>query len=610
MRNLLFITMVALTLGSCNKDRFEEIEAGIELNASNALYQDATIAQLQAEIIALTSANAALTADNAALIAELEAEVDAQLADLVASDELTASQLADVVSSVDGIKSDILNHVASLQAEIAAIDTKLADAIADGDQSIIDALNEAKSELAAAIAAIPAGPAGADGANGTDGTNGTNGADGAVGATGATGAQGIQGEVGDTTTVSGTSIVGPTGAQGETGATGAQGETGATGAQGETGATGATGAAGNDGAQGPQGETGATGAAGSNGNDGAVGPAGPQGATGPQGPAGGDEADTWASNNTTTGGDVINERDGSFDNGEAAAIAANNGDTTNQYLATVTSQERLYDTTDIYDVEVLTVNGDQDDVNFPDGITRQGAKLSDGLTDQVGTPIAGTGTVLNPVYEAPVTNGPDTWAASGNFIGGETGALYPVGNPTDDRVAVLAANSGDTTSETFAITITQVMHYDISDKYIEEVLTVVDAQDDPAFAHGATRQGSLETAGSTGNVGTPSTTQGTVDNPNYDDGSSAAAVGTVTVEINSPSGADRNTFGIDSVTLDGSDVTFDSDASTFSLTTVGSYTIEVSTYNNTGTYVLVVTGDGNVTVTWNAKSGNDNFSVN
>ena len=37
------------------------------------------------------------------------------------------------------------------------------------------------------------------------------------------------------------------------------------------------------------------------------------GTTGPQGqqgPAGGDDADTWASNNTTTGGDVINERDG------------------------------------------------------------------------------------------------------------------------------------------------------------------------------------------------------------------------------------------------------------------------------------------------------------
>jgi hypothetical protein len=106
---------------------------------------------------------------------------------------------------------------------------------------------------------------------------------GAQGETGATGAQGPQGEVG------------ATGAQGETGATGAQGpqgETGATGAQGPQGETGATGAQGPQAetvAQGPQGETGAQGPqgpAGADGADGAAGPAGPAGPQGDQGPAG------------------------------------------------------------------------------------------------------------------------------------------------------------------------------------------------------------------------------------------------------------------------------------------------------------------------------------
>ena len=48
-------------------------------------------------------------------------------------------------------------------------------------------------------------------------------------------------------------------------------------------------------------------------------------------------------------------------------LANNSANTTDATFVTITSQERLYDTTDIYDVEVLTVNGDQDDANFPAG---------------------------------------------------------------------------------------------------------------------------------------------------------------------------------------------------------------------------------------------------
>ena len=264
---------------------------------------------------------------------------------------------------------------------------------------------------------------------------------------------------------------GTPGATGLTGATGAQGLTGAAGTNGNDGAAGSNGVNGNDGVDGlsaydlwlAAGNTGTV-------EEFLSSLVGPQGQ---QGPAGGDEADTWASNNTTTGGDVINERDGSFDNGEAAALAANAGNTTDATFATVTSQERLFDTTDIYDVEVLTVNGDVDDVNFPDGTTRQGALISAGLTDQVGEPIVGSGFVANPNYTA--VNGPDVWNVTGTYGGEESNSVITYNEaPSDPSVATYTKIGTET--------------YDVAAAGNVETLTVVDAQDDPAFADGATRQ--------------------------------------------------------------------------------------------------------------------------
>jgi len=91
---------------------------------------------------------------------------------------------------------------------------------------------------------------------GPQGPKGDTGATGPAGALGATGPQGLQGPKGDT---------GPQGLQGP------KGDTGATGPAGAEGATGATGPQGLQGLQGPKGDTGA---------------AGPQGAKGDQGPAG------------------------------------------------------------------------------------------------------------------------------------------------------------------------------------------------------------------------------------------------------------------------------------------------------------------------------------
>lgn len=112
------------------------------------------------------------------------------------------------------------------------------EAAARIEQTISDALTEAKESGEF------------DGPKGDKGDKGDTGAQGPQGIQGIQGPQGIQGEKGDT------GEQGPKGDNGDTGAQGPKGDTGATGAQGPKGDTG------------PQGETGAT------------------GATGPQGPAG------------------------------------------------------------------------------------------------------------------------------------------------------------------------------------------------------------------------------------------------------------------------------------------------------------------------------------
>ncbi len=121
------------------------------------------------------------------------------------------------------------------------------------------------------------GPSGADGATGAVGAMGPSGADGATGAVGAMGPSGADGATGAV------GAAGPAGANGATGATGPSGADGATGAVGAAGPAGAMGAAGPAGPMGPAGANGATGATGAAGAVGAMGPAGP---AGPMGPAG------------------------------------------------------------------------------------------------------------------------------------------------------------------------------------------------------------------------------------------------------------------------------------------------------------------------------------
>lgn len=113
--------------------------------------------------------------------------------------------------------------------------------------------------------ATPVGPTGAAGTS----VPGPTGAQGAVGPTGSSGS-------------------GPTGAAGPTGVTGPAGPSGSgpTGAQGPTGTTGPTGTVGTTGATGVQGATGPTGAAGGTGSAGSVGPTGPTGTPGPTGSIG------------------------------------------------------------------------------------------------------------------------------------------------------------------------------------------------------------------------------------------------------------------------------------------------------------------------------------
>ena len=206
MRNLLFITIAALTLGSCEVyDRLDGLEAGAKETTSILQNNYELIGLLTDEVMELTAANAQLSADNAALIVANMAEI----ADLASSDELTAEELIEINADIVMVEASIADAIADLKIELAA-------AIADGDQATIDELNAAIDAIPAGLQG-PKGDTGATGAAGSDGSNGSDGADGA---------QGEQGLQGDTATVSGTSIVGPAGPQGETGATGADGADG------------------------------------------------------------------------------------------------------------------------------------------------------------------------------------------------------------------------------------------------------------------------------------------------------------------------------------------------------------------------------------------------
>lgn len=141
---------------------------------------------------------------------------------------------------------------------------------------------------------------------------------------------------------------GPPGPQGPAGPAGPQGDPGEDGA---AGATGAQGPAGAQGAQGPQGATGSTGA------QGPQGPAGADGATGPQGPPG---TDPWtvvklASQFTTT---------------SASSVAVTG-------MSFTPAANKTYIVRGAFLVTTATATvGPRPGVNWPTGLTRQGARIA------------------------------------------------------------------------------------------------------------------------------------------------------------------------------------------------------------------------------------------
>ena len=189
MKQFLLLLMVAFTLGSCEiYDRVDELELTADALTKEDGYLSAALVEANialADATALLEAaiaeNAQLSADNAALIAANMTEVDIKLAEIIASDELTAQEISDLEASVSIVKEDVMAYV---DAQIDALQTELTAAIADGDE---DAINKLQADIAAAIAA---GLRGEDGAPGQDGQDGAPGQAGAPGNDGAPGADG------------------------------------------------------------------------------------------------------------------------------------------------------------------------------------------------------------------------------------------------------------------------------------------------------------------------------------------------------------------------------------------------------------------------------------
>ena len=94
--------------------------------------------------------------------------------------------------------------------------------------------------------------------------------------------------------------------------------------------------------------------------------------------------------------------------------------------------------------------------------TRQGALISAGLTDQVGEPIIGAGSVPNPNYAA--ANAPDVWSFVSNYGGGESNSVITYNEaPSDPSVATYIKIGTET--------------YDVAASGENQVLTVNDAPD-------------------------------------------------------------------------------------------------------------------------------------
>ena len=87
----------------------------------------------------------------------------------------------------------------------------------------------------------------------------------------------------------------------------------------------------------------------------------------------------------------------------------------------------------------------------------------------------------------------------------------------------------------------------------------------------------------------------------------ASVSGSITVAVNSPSTGDNTLFQVESVTLNGNEITGVNNV--YDYTVAGTYTINVSAGTRTGTIELVVDGaTGDVTLTWNVRAGNNNFT--
>ena len=201
MKHFLLLLMVAFTLGSCEiYDRVDELELTADALTKEDGYLSAALVEANialADATALLEAaiaeNAQLSADNAALIAANMTEVDIKLAEIIASDELTAQEISDLEASVSIVKEDVMAYV---DAQIDALQTELTAAIADGDK---DAINKLQADIDAAIAA------GLRGEDGTDGQDGQDGAPGQAGQAGQDGTPGQDGAPGADGTGSGTS---------------------------------------------------------------------------------------------------------------------------------------------------------------------------------------------------------------------------------------------------------------------------------------------------------------------------------------------------------------------------------------------------------------------
>ena len=195
MKQFLLLLMVAFTLGSCEiYDRVDELELTADALTKEDGYLSAALVEANialADATALLEAaiaeNAQLSADNAALIAANMTEVDIKLAEIIASDELTAQEISDLEASVNVVKEDVMAYV---DAQIDALQAELTAAIADGDK---DAINKLQADIDAAIAAGLRGEDGADGQDGQDGAPGQAGQAGQDGTPGQDGAPGADG---------------------------------------------------------------------------------------------------------------------------------------------------------------------------------------------------------------------------------------------------------------------------------------------------------------------------------------------------------------------------------------------------------------------------------